>query len=127
MWLSRRNQQEKIREQTAEVGIVTLERGRPAVCLTGERRNLPILTPGGYCWQPAAGDTVLVLKSGADGEQAWVLGVPGGGELLPGEVWIRGIGGGIHLDVNGAVDLRGIVKINGTKIEDMFERKKSGG
>lgn len=127
MWRSKQNHQDKIREQTAEVGIVTLEGGRPAVCLTGERRNLPILTPGGDYWQPAAGDTVLVLKSGADGEQAWVLGMPGGGDLRPGEVWIQGIGSGIHLDVSGAVDLRGIVKLNGTNIEDIFERKKSGG
>ena len=124
MWLSSQSRKAQRSGQGAETGVVTLEGEKTAVYLTGERRNLPVLSPGGYCWRPAEGETVLVLKSGADGEELWVAGVPGDGtDLAPGEVRIQSRQAAVFLGNDGSIDLRGTVKINGTPIEELFEPK----
>ena len=127
MWLSRQSRRSPVHGEPAEVGTVTLEGEKAAVCLTGERRDLTVLSPGGYCWRPAGGESVLVLKSGVDGETLWVAGVPGGGELSPGEVCIQSRRAAVFLGNDGAVDLRGTVKLNGVPIEKLFEPKKEEG
>ena len=53
MWLSSQSRKAQRSGQGAETGVVTLEGEKTAVYLTGERRNLPVLSPGGYCWRPA--------------------------------------------------------------------------
>ena len=122
MWLSSQSRKARPSVPEAETGVVTLEGEETAVYLTGERRNLPVLSPGGYCWRPAEGDTVLVLKSGADGEE---LGVPGdGSDLAPGEVRIQSGRAAIFLGSDGSVNLRGSVKLNGVPVEELFEPKK---
>ena len=124
MWLSSQSRKAQRSGQGAETGVVTLEGEKTAVYLTGERRDLPVLSPGGYCWRPAEGETVLVLKSGADGEELWVAGVPGDGtDLAPGEVRIQSRQAAVFLGNDGSIDLRGTVKINGTPIEELFEPK----
>ena len=124
MWLSSQSRKAQRSGQGAETGVVTLEGEKTAVYLTGERRDLPVLSPGGYCWRPAEGETVLVLKSGADGEELWVAGVPGDGtDLAPGEVCIQSRQAAVFLGNDGSIDLRGTVKINGTPIEELFEPK----
>lgn len=125
MWLSSQSRKARPSGPEAETGVVTLEGEETAVYLTGERRNLPVLSPGGYCWRPAEGDTVLVLKSGADGEELWVAGVPGDGtDLAPGEVRIQSGQAAVFLGSDGSVDLRGSVKLNGVPVEELFEPKK---
>lgn len=124
MWLSRQSREASRSRQEPETGVVTLEGEETAVYLAGERRDLPVLSPGGYCWRPAEGETVLVLKSGADGEELWVAGVPGDGtDLAPGEVRIQSRQAAVFLGNDGSIDLRGTVKINGTPIEELFEPK----
>ena len=124
MWLSSQSRKTQRSDQGAETGVVTLEGEKSAVYLTGERRNLPVLSPGGYCWRPAEGGTVLVLKSGADGEELWVAGVPGDGtDLAPGEVRIQSRQAAVFLGNDGSIDLRGTVKINGVPMEELFEPK----
>ena len=124
MWLSSQSRKVQRSSQGAETGVVTLEGEKTAVYLTGERRNLPVLSPGGYRWQPTEGETVLVLKSGADGEELWVAGVPDSGtDLAPGEVCVQSRQAAVFLGNDGSVDLRGFVKINGTPIEYLFETK----
>ena len=123
MWLSSQSRKVQRSSQGAETGVVTLEGEKTAVYLTGERRNLPVLSPGGYRWQPTEGETVLVLKSGADGEELWVAGVPNTGEISPGEVRIQSRRAAVFLGNDGSIDLRGTVKINGTPIEELFEPK----
>lgn len=124
MWLSSQSRKTQRSDQGAETGVVTLEGEEMAVYLTGERRNLPVLSPGGYCWRPAEGETVLVLKSGADGEELWVAGVPGDGtDLAPGEVRIQSRQAAVFLGNDGSIDLRGTVKINGVPMEELFEPK----
>lgn len=124
MWLSSQSRKAQRSGQGAETGVVTLEGEKTAVYLTGERRDLPVLSPGGYCWRPAEGETVLVLKSGADGEELWVAGVPGDGtDLAPGEVRIQSRQAAVFLGNDGSIDLRGTVKINGVPMEELFEPK----
>lgn len=124
MWLSSQSRKTQRSDQGAETGVVTLEGEETAVYLTGERRNLPVLSPGGYCWRPAEGETVLVLKSGADGEELWVAGVPGDGtDLAPGEVRIQSRQAAVFLGNDGSIDLRGTVKLNGVPMEELFEPK----
>ena len=124
MWLSSQSRKAQRSGQGAETGVVTLEGEETAVYLTGERRDLPVLSPGGYCWRPAEGETVLVLKSGADGEELWVAGVPGDGtDLAPGEVRIQSRQAAVFLGNDGSIDLRGTVKINGVPMEELIEPK----
>ena len=75
------------------------------------------------CVGAGEGETVLVLKSGADGEELWVAGVPNTGEISPGEVRIQSRQAAVFLGNDGSIDLRGTVKINGTPIEELFEPK----
>ena len=59
--------------------------------LGGERRWIGVYGPGGYSWRPTAGDKVLVLKAGAEGESPCVLGTVQKGEALKsGEVRLAG-------------------------------------
>lgn len=124
MWLSSQSRKAQRSGQGAETGVVTLEGEKTAVYLAGERRDLPVLSPGGYCWRPAEGETVLVLKSGADGEELWVAGMPGDGtDLAPGEVRIQSRRAAVFLGNDGSIDLRGTVKLNGVPMEELFEPK----
>lgn len=106
----------------AALGVVTVSGQENAVYLGTERRGLPVAAPGGYRWRPKVGQQVLVLKSGADGELAWVLAQPEQqpDDLLPGEVELVGPDCTLKLTGAGAVELRGCVSINGTALEDMI-------
>ena len=67
MWISERDMRREQGEPAAELGVVTLGGDPAGVSLGGERRQLPVYSPGGVTWRPAAGDKVLVLKTGAAG------------------------------------------------------------
>ena len=101
--------------------MVTLGGDPAGVSLGGERRQLPVYSPGGVTWRPAAGDRVLVLKTGAAGEQPCVIGrtQQGTDGLAPGAVRLAapGGGGGVLADREG-VNLYGTVKVGGTEIGD---------
>ena len=91
MWTSERERRTPVREAEAEVGLVTLGGDPAGVNLGGERRWLPVCSPGGYAWQPAAGDKVLVLKTGTEREAPCILGrVQDGTGLGPGQVRLTG-------------------------------------
>ena len=117
MWIA---QQQKRRNGGggSRVGQVTLGGDPAAVCLDGERRELPIFGPGGYIWRPARGDQVLVLKTGADGEAPCVAGARCGGAetLREGEVLIHCGSASIHLTAGGQILLTGDVYINGKPV-----------
>lgn len=129
MWLSEQRRKIGRDERTAEVGVVTLQGEQTGVYLSGERRDLPILGPGGYCWRPAAGEQVLVLKAGEDGEQPWVAGTACemAAELEPGDVGIFAGGAAVVLQRNGTVDLRGTVMLNGESLEALIHAKAKEG
>lgn len=120
MWTSERNRNLPAREAAAELGTVTLGGDPAGVSLGGERRWLTVYGPGGYSWRPTAGDKVLVLKAGAEGESPCILGTTQGGEeLRPGEVRLAGSGSAIHLGEDG-VSLTGQVYINGQTLEELI-------
>ena len=68
MWTPERTARLAPIPPAAELGQVTLSGDPAGVSLGGERRWLPVYSPGGYCWKPAAGDRVLVLHTGPDQE-----------------------------------------------------------
>ena len=92
MWMSEQRGKQPIREAAAELGTVTLGGDPAGVNLGGERRWLPVFTPGGYSWRPTVGDKVLVLKTGSQGENPCVLGTQQQmDDLGPGEVKLKGV------------------------------------
>lgn len=111
MWTSERNRNLPVREAAAEMGTVTLGGDPAGVSLGGERRWLPVYTPGGYNWRPTSGDKVLVLKAGAEGESPCILGtVQQEEDLKPGEVMLKGEECSVHLG-QGRLTLKGEVYI----------------
>lgn len=113
MWTAERNRNVRSGEPAAELGCVTLGGDPAGVSLGGERRWIGVYGPGGYSWRPTAGDKVLVLKAGAEGEAPCLLGVPQEeGELEPGEVRITGGESSIFLGQE-RLELEGELYLNG--------------
>lgn len=120
MWTSERNRNLRTGEPAAELGCVTLGGNPAGVSLGGERRWVGVYGPGGYSWRPTAGDKVLVLKAGAEGETLCLLGVPQEEtELSPGEVRLAGGGTSLLLGQS-RLELSGQVYINGKPLESMI-------
>lgn len=102
---------------TALTGPVTLPGDPAGAWLEGERRDLAVYAPGGYHWVPAAGDEVLVLKTGERGEKPCAVGVAAGGQgLLPGEVMISAGACAIKLGADGRVSVIGELTVNGRAV-----------
>lgn len=120
MWTSERRLERRA-EESAALGQVTLGGDPAGVFLGGERRWLPVYSPGGYCWRPGAGDRVLVVQAGDGRESRCIAGHrQAEKELEPGEVRISGGTGGVRL-YSGGTDLTGEVSINGQGLEEMIE------
>ena len=120
MWTSERRLERRA-EESAALGQVTLGGDPAGVFLGGERRWLPVYSPGGYCWRPGAGDRVLVVQAGDGRESRCITGRrQAEKELEPGEVRISGGTGGVRL-YSGGTDLTGEVSINGQGLEEMIE------
>lgn len=119
MWTSERDRRQRTEEPAAELGTVTLGGDPAGVSLGGERRWLNVYGPGGYSWRPTAGDKVLVLKAGAEGETPCVLGaVQDGGELKPGEVRLKG--GESSVLLGQRLELGGELYLNGRSLYDVI-------
>lgn len=119
MWTAERNRNVRSGEPAAELGCVTLGGDPAGVSLGGERRWIGVYGPGGYSWRPTAGDKVLVLKAGAEGEAPCLLGVPQEeGELKPGEVRITGGESSIFLGQE-RLELEGELYLNGQTLWDV--------
>ena len=116
MWLSRQ-MRPAVPTADADLGTTTIAGGSAGVLTRGEVRSLPVYCPGGYIWQPAGGDTVLVIKGGPGGEEQVVAGAKQKAPpvaLAPGEVYLYGPAGtAIHLRADGTVELKGNLVING--------------
>lgn len=107
MWTSEQNRNLSVREASAELGTVTLGGDPAGVSLGGERRWINVYGPGGYSWRPTAGDKVMVLKAGAEGETPCILGTTQDAEeLKPGEVRLTGPECSLHLG-QGQVEMTG--------------------
>lgn len=114
MWLSERHRETPRREE-AGLGTVTLGGNPAGVYLAGERRNLPVLAPGGFAWAPSTGQQVLVIKTGADGEAPYVAAALSDNMIAPGAVRIFDSMGkaSITLDGMGNMRLVGRIYVNG--------------
>ena len=115
MWITDRQAAEPIREPTAELGQVTVGGDAPGVALAGERRSLILCAPRGYHWSPARGDTVLVIKSGAEQSPCLVgMEVPPG-TAKPGDVCLSvAQGTEIRLLPEGGILLAGDITVRGS-------------
>lgn len=116
MFLGKRERRENP-AGTAFTGPVTLPGDPAGAYLEGERRGVEIYAPGGYHWVPAAGDQVLVLKTGERGEKPCAVGVAAGGQgLKPGEVLISSGACAIKLGADGRVCVTGSLTVNGRAV-----------
>lgn len=99
----------------AEVGNVTIGGREAAVMLSGERRNLGVISPQGVTWRPAAGTQVLVMETD-DGEM-YILGAADGGgcfeSLGAGEVCLRSGDAWLKLGTDGTISAEGELHIDG--------------
>ena len=111
MWLSRRITHPETEPETAALGTISMGGSRAAVVTDGEKRDVRIISPGGYCWQPGAGERVLVLKA----SQTYIPGAlqTAQAELAPGEVMVYSNAARIVLRNNGDMELKGKVRITG--------------
>lgn len=126
MWLSARKREQE--RETAALGTVTLGGAPAGVYADGERRNLPVFGPGGFRWKPAAGEQVLVLKTGGEGESPCVAGVrTDESDLHPGEVAVTSGAATVTLTREGAIELRGDVRVNGVPLADFCRANAGGG
>lgn len=123
MWTSDRGRKRPVEEPAAELGTVTLEEEQAGVYLEGERRWTQVYSPGGYCWRPALGDQVLVLKAGGERESPCIIGRKQEGELQPGEVALTERGGkaAVRLRRDGELALEGNVTVNGVGLNTLIE------
>lgn len=111
MWLSRQIAAEKAQTDGAAAATVSVGGEAPAVVTDGERRQARLFSPGGYCWRPGGGDTVLVVGSGepcvAGREQKCPV------ALETGEIYLYSRGASIHLKNNGEIVVRGKLIVRG--------------
>lgn len=117
MWISKLREAVPRGEPTAQLGAVSLTGEVLGVYLAGERRNVALISPGGYHWQPQGQETVLALACGEE-ESPCLLGREQhleGFALEAGEVWISADGqNGLHLRRDGKLNLIGELLLNGT-------------
>ena len=83
----------------------------PAVVTDAEKRRAKVISPGGYCWNPAATDCVLVVK----GNELYLAGMPQDGTkgLQPGEVMLFSKGASVKVMNDGEIHLAGDVYVEG--------------
>ena len=75
------------------------------------KRQAKVISPGGYCWNPAATDCVLVVK----GNELYVAGMPQEGTkgLRAGEVMLFSKGASVKVTNDGKILLHGDVYVQG--------------
>ena len=117
MWTSERGRRLPVGEAAAEIGVVTLGGNPAGVSLGGERRWLPVYSPGGYAWRPASGDKVLVLKTGGERESPCILGAAQAeADLGPGEISLSGGSSSLYLGRE-KMELTGEIYVNRMELE----------
>lgn len=120
MWIGKemaRAGQNREEQASADFGVTTIGGALAAVDSRGEERELPVFGPGGYCWQPRAGDTVLVVKGGMGGEERCVAAADPGEMpegMQPGEICIRSGDSAIFLKEDGTIAITGKVAVSGS-------------
>ena len=115
MWLGKQGKRQ-LAETQAELGTTSMGGAQAAVWTRGELRSLPIYGPGGCCWLPEEGESVLVIRGGPGGEEACIVGAAQGAaaaDLAPGELCFSRGSGAVILRKDGSILLRGRVAVEG--------------
>jgi len=115
MWLSQAIARRAAGAAGAGPGVVSVGGARPAVVTDGEQREARVFSPGGYCWRPAAEQTVLVVR----GTEPCVAGAAQADDpaLQPGEVRVYSGGASITLTNDGFVRVTGRLFVNGAEVK----------
>ena len=107
-WLSNR----KNTRAASDIYSGKVSSGQYSVIGDGETRDIGLCSPGGYSWKPGINESVIVVRTGQEGETRSIVGrdnVPME-EISPGEVYIKSSGGAyIYLKNNGDVVINGHV------------------
>ena len=121
MWLSKKlaiNQRLEQEGAAADMGVTTIAGSAASVMTRAEQRDLAVFAPGGVLWQPRVGDTVLVIRGGAGGQENCVVAAepaatpPEG--MAPGELYLYSSGGAsLYLRGDGSIAVTGPVEIAG--------------
>ena len=115
MWMGKQLSR-RVREDEADTGTVTAAGEMLCAVTDGEKRNLRIFSPGGYRWQPKAGQSVLVLKNGAVCGARAPEDKP---ELQPGETELFGPDGAyLRFEQEGRIVMEGDLVIKGDIVLD---------
>lgn len=112
MWLSEKAGM-RAGGDAAFIGTITIGGQNAGVAEDGEVRNLKTIAPGGFSWRPRAGQDVLVLKCGGEGEYVAGAVQSGTDGLESGEVVISSGAAKIRIRPNGSIELAGLVNITG--------------
>lgn len=130
MWLSGQQKQPADNGE-GQTGFVTMNGSGLAVMLDSERRGLELYSPGGYHWTPMVGQRVLVIQG--KGEIPCVVGtrddsgppdrvsIQAKALSLSGESIGAAARNSVTLQGN-RVNLRGVVYVNGERLEDLIKR-----
>jgi phage gp45-like len=121
MWLSRKLSIYQTAQQegtAADMGVTTIGGEKVAVMSRGEQRDLEVFAPGGVVWQPAAGDTVLVVRGGVGAQESCVAAAETASyaprDMAPGELYLYSQGGAsVYLRADGSIQVTGPVEVTG--------------
>ena len=122
MWTTGRTAQKRSYTAGADSGRVTLEGDPAGVYLGGERRWLPVYSPGGYYWKPAKDEQVAVLHMGTEQEAPCVVGriqEEPEEELEAGEVLLSGGRARVKLGKYG-LELKGTIYVDGKELKELI-------
>ncbi len=116
MWISRQNSLARAAGPAADTGTITVSGSALAAYSGGEHRGLALYAPGGILWRPEAGENVLLLRLGNDGQPC----VAGAlcreyGDLEPGELRLQSKGASICLRNDGTIEVTGTIVETGAE------------
>lgn len=114
MWLSKKmSQAAREEEPSVSLGVITIGGGSAGAVTGSEKRDMAIISPGGFAWRPKSGQNVLVLKTG-EGESIIAGAVQdSNAELENAEVKIASNGASITLKNDGRILVNGNLSVTG--------------
>ena len=119
MYLSEvgKNHRETVEEDCS--GTVSVGGGNPTVKTAEGQQETVLFGPGGMCWVPRRGQSVLVIKAGGIGSDVCIAGaeVSGMEDMEPGEVKLFSEGASLCIRNDGTICLEGHVLVNGKELE----------
>lgn len=118
MFLSERLKGGGLETGLGQVEAVSVGGADPTVAESGGQYGARLFGPGGVCWVPRRGQSVLVIKAGAMSEESCMVGAetPTEDSLAPGELRLFAEGCALELKNNGSIYITGKVYINGKEV-----------